>query len=97
MTRRRTTLLILMPLLLALGPLCVLALVPGSASAAPAAAAGSLTQEQVVKMAEKKFHARVVKVETQKEGGKSIYVLRLLNEAGHVRTVRVDAVTGAVE
>jgi uncharacterized membrane protein YkoI len=48
-------------------------------------------------MAEKRFHARVVKAETQKDGGKNVYVLRLLNDTGHVWTVQVDAATGSVK
>jgi uncharacterized membrane protein YkoI len=56
-----------------------------------------MTMNQAVKMAEKKFHARVIKAETQKDGGKSIYVLKLLNDTGHVRTVHVDAATGSVQ
>jgi hypothetical protein len=98
MTRRYAPLLVLTPLLLGLGPLCVLGVAPRSAQAAPAATApGSMTMDQAVKMAEKKFHARVVKAETQKDGGKSVYVLRLLNDTGHVWTVHVDAATGAVQ
>ena len=52
--------------------------------------------EQAVKMAEQKFKARVVRAEAQDEGGKTVYVLRLLNESGRVWTVRVDAATGTV-
>jgi|HubBroStandDraft_1064217.scaffolds.fasta_scaffold04669_3 hypothetical protein len=97
MTQRRAPLLVLMPLLLGLAPMCALGLLPtpARAAAAPAAAAG-LTMDQAVKMAVKKFHARVIKAQTLKEGGKSIYVLQLLNETGHVWTVHVDAATGAV-
>jgi uncharacterized membrane protein YkoI len=87
-----------MPLLLGLGPMCALSLLPTPARAAPApAAAPAMTMNQAVKMAEKKFHARVIKAETQKDGGKSIYVLKLLNDTGHVRTVHVDAATGSVQ
>jgi uncharacterized membrane protein YkoI len=82
----------------------------GAAAGTPAAAAGAapaatpqtlsaapMTMDEAVKMAEQRFHARVVKAETQKEGdGHVVYVLRLLNEAGHVWTVRVDATSGAV-
>lgn len=59
-------------------------------------AAKSLTMDEAVKMAEERFHARVVKAETQKGDGHVIYVLRLLNEAGRVWTVRVDAASGEV-
>jgi hypothetical protein len=98
MTRRHFSLLILLPLI-ALGPLGALsaAPAPAPAGAVGAPAAGGLTMDQAVKMAEKKFHARVIKAETQKEGGKSIYVLKLLNDTGHVRTVHVDATTGSVQ
>jgi uncharacterized membrane protein YkoI len=84
-------------LLLALGPMCMLGVVPTAACAAPAAAAaGSMTMDQAVKMAEKKFHAKVLNAGTQTEDGKPIYVLKLLNDTGHVWTVHVDAATGAV-
>jgi uncharacterized membrane protein YkoI len=47
-------------------------------------------------MAEQKFKARVVKAEMQDQDGKTIYVLRMLNDSGRVWTVRVDASTGTV-
>jgi outer membrane lipoprotein SlyB len=90
MTRRHAPLLVLIPLLLGLGPLRALA--------APAPAAAGVTMDQAVKMAVKRFHGRVIKAETQKDGGKSIYVLKLLDDkTGHVRTVHVDAATGSVQ
>jgi hypothetical protein len=98
MTRRHAPLLLLMPLLLAAGSLAALSCAPTPARAAPAAAAaGGMSMDQAVKMAEKRFHARVVKAETQKDGGKNVYVLRLLNDTGHVWTVQVDAATGSVK
>jgi uncharacterized membrane protein YkoI len=63
--------------------------------AQPLFAAG-VSMEQAVKMTEKRYHARVVKAEAQKNGGHTVYVLRLLNDSGHVWTVRVDAATGSV-
>ena len=55
-----------------------------------------ISMQQAVKMAEQKFKARVVRAESQDEGGKTVYVLRLLNDSGRVWTVRVDAATGTV-
>ena len=55
-----------------------------------------LSLDQAVSMVEKRFKARVVRTETRKEGDRKIYVLRLLNEAGRVWTVRVDAASGSV-
>jgi len=58
--------------------------------------AASVSMDQAVKMAEQHFKARVVRAEMQHEGIKTIYILRLLNDAGHVWTVRVDARNGAI-
>ena len=61
-----------------------------------AAAADGVSMDQAVKMAEQRFKARVVRAETQHEGARTIYILKLLNDAGHVWTVRVDATNGAI-
>ena len=68
-------------------------------AAAPAAATApaALSMEQAVKMTEQRYHARVVKAETQRSGSQTVYVLRLLNDSGKVWTVRVDAASGAVQ
>jgi uncharacterized membrane protein YkoI len=55
-----------------------------------------MSMDQAVKMAEQRFHARVVKAEAEQENGRTVYVLRMLNEAGRVWTVRVDASSGAL-
>ena len=57
---------------------------------------GSVSMDQAVKMAEQRFKARVVRAESQQNGGHTLYVLRMLNESGRVWTVRVDASNGAV-
>lgn len=74
---------------------------PGTPSAAPepavmARTAAGMSMDQAVKMAEQRFHARVVKAETERENGHTVYVLRLLDESGRVWTVRVDAANGAL-
>src|SRR5215510_2543928 len=56
-----------------------------------------LSMDQAVRMVESRYHARVVKAETQHDEGRTLYVLRLLNDAGKVWTVRVDAASGSVE
>jgi uncharacterized membrane protein YkoI len=58
--------------------------------------AASMSMDQAVKMAEQRFHARVVKAESEQEKGHTVYVLRLLSEGGRVWTVRVDAASGAL-
>ena|SRR5579864_1229176 len=92
--------------------LCAMAsaLLAATAIAAPAASdplpisadsrllrlAGGLTIDQAIKMAEQRYKARVVRAEAQESDGRTIYVLRLLNEHGRVWTVRVDAANGTV-
>ncbi|MDB6046401.1 MAG: hypothetical protein JWM63_4952 [Gammaproteobacteria bacterium] len=59
-------------------------------------ATAGISMDQAVKMAEQQFKARVVRAETQREGDRTIYILKLLNDAGRVWTVRVDAASGAI-
>ncbi len=78
---------------------CVLSGAAASPStlAAQSAAAGQMSIDQAVKMAEQRFHAKVVKAEAQRNGAQTTYVLRLLNDSGKVWTVRVDATSGAMQ
>jgi uncharacterized membrane protein YkoI len=55
-----------------------------------------LSMDQAVRLAQQHFRARVVRAETQTQGGRTIYVLRMLDDAGRVFAVRVDAVSGAI-
>ena len=68
---------------------------PGDARPIVLADSG-MSLDQAVSMVEKRFNARVVRTETRNEGNRKIYVLRLLNDAGRVWTVRVDAASGSV-
>jgi len=67
--------------------------------AAPAATmtTSAVSMDQAVKMVERRFHARVVKAETERDNGRTVYVLRLLSDSGKVWTVRVDARDGVVQ
>ncbi len=58
--------------------------------------AASVSMEEAVKMAEQRYMAKVVRAETQHDDGRTVYVLRMLNESGRVWTVRVDASSGSV-
>jgi len=49
-----------------------------------------------VRMAQQRFRARVVRAETRTQGGRTIYILRMLDGAGRVFAVRVDATSGAI-
>ena len=81
--------------------------VVGAALPAASAAAGepvgrtvasaAVSMDQAVKMVEQRYRARVVKAEAQKDNGRTVYVLRLLNDSGKVWTVRVDATDGSVQ
>ena len=58
---------------------------------------GEVSMEQAVRMVEQRFRARVVKAESHKDNGRTTYVLKLLDDSGKVRTVHVDAASGAVQ
>jgi uncharacterized membrane protein YkoI len=60
-------------------------------------ASAAVSLDQAVKMVEQRYRARVVKAEAQKDNGRTVYVLRLLNDSGKVWTVRVDAADGSVQ
>jgi uncharacterized membrane protein YkoI len=65
--------------------------------AAAPPAAHPLSMNEAVRSAESRFHATVVKAETQKEGARTLYVLRLYNKsAGKVWSVRMDAADGSI-
>lgn len=73
---------------------------PSTLPAAPrpavvALATPSISMDEAVKMAEQHFRARVLKATTEQDNGHTVYVLRLLNDAGRVWTVRMDATSGA--
>lgn len=70
------------------------------AAAAPAHAASSaqtrMSMSQAVRMVQRRFRARVVRAETRRAAGRTVYVLRLLDRSGRVFTVRVDAASGRI-
>jgi uncharacterized membrane protein YkoI len=72
----------------------------GTVYAAPVEASAdrsTVSMDQAVKMAEQRFHARVIKAETQQDGGRTVYILKLLNDSsGRVWTVHVDAANGTI-
>ena len=66
-----------------------------AAGHAPANAA-KVSMDQAVRLAQHRFKARVVRAETQTQGDRTIYVLRMLDDTGRVFAVRVDAASGAI-
>jgi len=74
------------------------ATLPAQSGSAPLVMArDSISMDQAVRMVEERYHARVVKAETEHDAGRTLYVLRLLNDAGKVWTVRVDAANGYMQ
>jgi uncharacterized membrane protein YkoI len=55
-----------------------------------------MSMDQAVRLVEQKYRARVVKAEAQRDDGRTVYVLRLLDDSGKVWIVHVDAASGAV-
>jgi uncharacterized membrane protein YkoI len=64
--------------------------------ARPIRVAGGMSIDQAVEMVERRFDAKVIRAEARDEGGRTIYVLRLMNNSGRVWIVRVDASSGSV-
>ncbi|MGA7539034.1 MAG: PepSY domain-containing protein, partial [Steroidobacteraceae bacterium] len=62
----------------------------------PRGAAVALSMDQAVRLAERRYRARVVRAETRTEGNRTIYVLRMLDGAGRVFSVQVDAASGTI-
>jgi uncharacterized membrane protein YkoI len=79
----------------AVGPRETLA-APAPAAAARRAPAPRLSMDQAVRLVEQRYHARVVRAETREQGNRTIYVLRLLDQAGRVFIVRMDAASGRI-
>jgi hypothetical protein len=98
----RSSVLIACGLFAAAVATCAAPLAASAPSTPPIATAvmmprADMSMDQAVRMVEERYHARVVKAETQHDEGRTLYVLRLLNDAGKVWTVRVDAASGFVE
>ncbi len=55
-----------------------------------------VSMDQAVRLAQRHFRARVVRAETEMQGDRTIYVLRMLDGTGRVFAVRVDAESGAI-
>jgi len=56
---------------------------------------GGISRDQAVAMMQAKYRARVVRAETEQEGGRVVYNIRLMAQDGsRVWSVRVDAATG---
>ena len=97
----RTSLLAAVALVLSAGGAAVLAQNAPPPAPRPAAHPDApprprISMDQAVRLAQHRFRARVVRAETQTQGGRTIYVLRMLDYAGRVFAVRVDAATGAI-
>ena len=56
----------------------------------------NVSMDQAVRLAQHHFRARVVRAETETQGDRTIYVLRMLDESGRVFAVRVDAASGTI-
>jgi uncharacterized membrane protein YkoI len=59
------------------------------------AAQGSVSLAQATQMAQSRYPGQVARAETVSRGGRQIHVIRILGTDGRVRTVRIDAQTGA--
>lgn len=56
---------------------------------------GTISLAQATSMAQGRYQGRVVRAETVQMGDRVVHEIRILGDDGRVRTVRVDAQTGA--
>ncbi len=61
----------------------------------PAQRAGGVSLGQATNMALSRYPGRVVRAETVQMGERVVHEIRILDEEGRVRTVRIDAQTGS--
>jgi uncharacterized membrane protein YkoI len=69
---------------------------PSRVAARQVSAQRKVSMDQAVRLAQRQFRARVVRAETEMQGDRTIYVLRMLDGTGRVFAVRVDAESGAI-
>lgn len=60
------------------------------------AQAEGMSLDRAVDMVQRRFNARVVRAEEKRDGGQTVYRIRLLSEDGRVFTVSVDPRTGEI-
>jgi len=70
---------------------------PGADHARTLAVGSAISMEEAVRIVEQRFHARVVKAQAQNANGRTVYVLKLLDDSGRVWTVHVDAANGSLQ
>jgi hypothetical protein len=75
---------------------CAASATTPSPTPARVAAGPAVSLDQAITKVEHQLHARVVRADAQSAQGHTTYVLRLLNDAGRVWTVQVDAASGAI-
>jgi uncharacterized membrane protein YkoI len=71
------------------------AFAPDEPPAAFIAQRGSLSLSQATAMAQSRFQGRIVSAKTVQQGNRVVHEVRILGNDGRVRTVRIDAETGA--
>lgn len=67
----------------------------GRPAADPYSDSGGIPRDRLIDMVQKRFNARVVRVNLVESGGRRVYEMRLMSEQ-RVWNVRVDADTGQV-
>lgn len=59
-----------------------------------ASAFAAVSLDQAIEMVQSRYRAKVIKADVANDGGKRIYLLRVLSPEGRVFAVRVDAESG---
>ena len=70
-------------------------LAPAQDQLVPTQRGGGVSLQQATAMAQMRYQGRVVRAETVQMGDRVVHEIRILGDDGRVRTVRIDAQTGA--
>jgi hypothetical protein len=68
---------------------------PAQDQLVPSQRGGGVSLQQATSMAQMRYQGRVVRAETVQMGDRVVHEIRILGDDGRVRTVRIDAQTGA--
>ena len=68
---------------------------PAQDQLVPSQRGGGVSLQQATSMAQMRYQGRVVRAETVQMGDRVVHEIRILGDDGRVRTVRIDAQSGA--
>jgi len=57
---------------------------------------GRFTLDQAVDKVRARYGGKIIKASTRRQKGRPVHIIKILGDNGHVRTVRVDGISGQI-